>query len=137
MSAIALHDILEDFEPAAAGPAPRRRDHLRVVRPGETAPAVHAQAEGRLTITRRGRLAVTLSVATLLVLTVGAAAGLLPAAADGGEMIVVQPGQTLSQIAVTHLPDLPMDRAIMELQLANNLNSLDVQAGIELQIPGR
>ena len=89
----------------------------------------------RLTITRRGRLAVTLAVATVLVLTVVAASGLLPAAADGGETIVVQPGQTLSHIAVTELPDLPLDRAVMELQLANNLNSLDIQAGAELEIP--
>lgn len=134
MSAIALHDILEDLE-APAERTPRRRDHLRVVRPGETAPAVEAPAAGRLTITRRGRLAVTLSVATLLVLTVVAAAGLFPAAADGSGTVVVQPGQTLSQIAVTELPELPLDRAIVQLQLTNNLNSLDIQAGTELVIP--
>ena len=149
MSAIALHDILDDFEIAAPdhgpgrpggghqglrGPGSRRRDHLRVVRPGEGAARQEAP-EVRLTITRRGRLAVTLAVATVLVLTVVAASGLLPAAADGGETIVVQPGQTLSHIAVTELPDLPLDRAVMELQLANNLNSLDIQAGAELEIP--
>lgn len=137
MSAIALHDILEDFEPAApTGRGPRRRDHLRVVRPGETAPAVQPADEGRLTITRRGRLTVTLAATTLVALTVLAAAGLLPAAADGGETVVVQPGQTLSQIAVTELPELPLDRAIVQLQLANNLNSLDIQAGATLEIPG-
>ena len=153
MSAIALHDILEDLDPVTPGrrprpdsrpqgsrdvglrgQGPRRRDHLRVVRPGETA-VQQKVPEGPLTITRRGRLVITLTVATALVLTAMVASAWLPAAAGGGETIVVQPGQTLSHIAVTELPELPLDRAVMELQLANNLNSLDIQAGTELEIP--
>lgn len=139
MSAIALHDILDDVEVTPAGRGPRRRDHLRVVAPGESAPALAGSArgasEGHLTITRRGRLAITLTVATVLVLTVVAALGIFPAGAAGMEMVTVQPGQTLSHIAVAELPELPMDRAIVLLQQTNELNSLDVQAGTQLEIP--
>ncbi|WP_109472264.1 LysM peptidoglycan-binding domain-containing protein [Ornithinimicrobium cavernae] len=137
MSAIALHDILQDLEPVPAGRSPRRRNHLRVVAPGETAPvsARAARPSRGLVLTRRGRLTVTLTVATVLVLAVVAALGMFPAAADGGQTVVVQPGQTLSQIAVTELPELPVDRAIVQIQLANGLNSLHIQAGAELEIP--
>lgn len=134
MSAIALHDILEDLETTRVVRGSRRRNHLRVVQPGETAPVVHA-AGGRLTLTRRGRLAITLTVTTVLALAVAALFGWFPAAADGGQTVVVQPGQTLSHIAVAELPGLSLDRAIVEIQLANELNSLDVQAGTELVIP--
>lgn len=139
MSAIALHDILDDVEVAPAGLRPRRRDHLRLVAPGETVPALAAPAgradAGHLTLTRRGRLAITLTVATALVLTVVAALGIFPAGAAGGEVVTVQPGQTLSHIAVTELPELPMNRAIVLLQQTNQLNSLEIQAGTQLEIP--
>ncbi len=136
MSAIALHDILEDFEPVAA---PRPRRHLRVVTPGETAPrparAVAPRRRRGMVLTRRGRLAVTLTVASALVVAAVVVVGLLPVAAGGTATIVVQPGQTLSEIATTQLPQLPVDRAIVEIQLANELNSLHIPAGVQLQIP--
>lgn len=135
MSAIALHDILEDLETTEVVRSPRRRNHLRVVQPGETAPVVELHAENRMTLTRRGRLAITLTLTTVVVLAVAAAVGWLPAAADGGQSVVVQPGQTLSHIAVAELPEVSLDRAIVQIQLANDLNSLDVQAGTELVIP--
>lgn len=133
MSVIALHD-LQDFEISHA--QPRRRDHLRVVQPGERVTSA-VEAPGRLTLTRRGRLTITITVATVLVMTVVAALGVLSAAAApvATDTIVVQPGQTLSQIAVTELPGMPMDQAIVEIQLANELNTLQVQAGMELEIP--
>ncbi|MCK0114157.1 LysM peptidoglycan-binding domain-containing protein [Ornithinimicrobium sp. F0845] len=137
MSAIALHD-LQDFETTQAGRdggrTPGRRDHLRVVAPGERAP-VDGGRTGQLVLTRRGRLAVTLTVATVLVLAVVAALGMLPATASAGHTVTVQPGDTLSQIAVSELPELPMDRAIVQIQLANDLNTLHIQAGMELAIP--
>lgn len=136
MSAIALHD-LQDLETAGTAPvtwAPRRRGHLRVVAPGERA-AVSQRQPGRMTLTRRGRLAVTMTVATVLVLAVVAALGMLPATASAGHTVTVQPGDTLSQLAVTYLPELPVDRAIVQIQLANELNSLQVMAGTELEIP--
>src|SRR5699024_1224127 len=129
-------------------PRPRRR-HLRVVGPGETAPRIVVPGETApgaagtvapprrrgIVLTRRGRLAVTLTVASALVLAAVVVVGLLPVAAGGGATIVVQPGQTLSEIATTQLPQLPVDRAIVEIQLANELNSLHIPAGAELQIP--
>lgn len=131
MSAIALHD-LHDLEPVPA--RRRQRDHLRLVPPAEATPA-SAGARGALTLTRRGRLAITLTVATVVVLAAIAAFGLFPASAGGGHTVTVEPGQTLSAIAVTHLPDLPMDRAIVQIQLANQMNTLHIQAGMELEIP--
>lgn len=136
MSAIALHD-LRDIEPVEVSRSPRR-NHLRLVTPGELAPSEATPSMGRgeaLRLTRRGRLAITLAAATVLVLTLAAALGMFPAAASGGHNVVVQPGQTLSHLAVTELPELPMDRAIVAIQVANDLNSLDVQAGTELTIP--
>lgn len=133
MSAIALHD-LQDVQPAQAGRTPRRRDHLRVVQPGECVEATGARPD-QLTLTRRGRLTITLTVATVLMLAVVAVMGMLPATASAGHTITVQPGQTLSQIAVTELPGVPMDRAIVQIQLANDMNTLQVQAGMELEIP--
>ena len=56
-------------------------------------------------------------------------------AASAGHTITVQPGDTLSQIATSELPELPLDRAIVAIQVANDLNTLHVQAGSELEIP--
>lgn len=134
MSAIALHD-LQDLESGPHGPAPRRRDHLRVVAPGERAAVRVAPSARPMTLTRRGRLAMTLAATIVLVLAVVAALGMLPATASAGHTVTVQPGDTLSQIALTQLPELPLDRAIVEIQLANDLNTLHVQAGTELTIP--
>ena len=76
----------------------------------------------------------TSTVALLLVLAVGSLAGaVMPAAPN--ESVVVQAGQTLSQIAASELPELPLDRAIVQLQLANDLNTLQVAAGQTLVIP--
>lgn len=147
MSAIAV----EDLSPLGLGASARRRGHLRLVRPGE-APAgtpreseqqdravavpTRGSASRQLSLTRRGRLAVTLSVATLLVAATIVTLGLFPAGAADGRTVVVEPGQTLSQIAVTHLPELPVDQAIVQIQLANSMNTLQVQTGAELVIPG-
>ncbi|QDO88074.1 hypothetical protein FNH13_06705 [Ornithinimicrobium ciconiae] len=140
MSAIALHD-LQDLEPVRA--RRRQRDHLRLVQPGErmdegfhVGARTDAPGAGGFTLTRRGRLAITMTVATALVLAVIAAFGMFPATAASGHTITVQPGQTLSQIAVTELPELPMDRAIVQIQVANDMNTRQVQAGMDLEIPG-
>ena len=99
------------------------------------APARVAPARGR--ITRRGRLVLTGTVTLLLAVTVAAVIGsVLPAGASSVETVVVQPGQTLSEIAATQLPDLSVNSAIVQIQLANDMNSLQVQAGQVLEIPG-
>ena len=50
-------------------------------------------------------------------------------------VVVVQAGQTLSEIAVRELPDLPMGTAGAEIQIANKLNTSHVHAGQQLVIP--
>lgn len=142
MSAIALHDMTapdltdRDFTPAP-GVRSSRRGHLRLVT-GEELPqakALRAPAGTPLTLTRRARLLMTLTAAAALVVVLAAAMGVFPAMAAGSHTVVVQPGQTLSHVAVAELPELPMDRAIVQIQLANEMSSLDVQAGMVLQIP--
>lgn len=126
-AATALQDL--DQLGTMRGPGAR---HLRLVAPDQTARPVPRPAPMR--VTRRGRLAITCTVTLLLVLAVGGLAG---AVIPGGEaeMVTVLPGQTLSHIAAAELPDLPLDRAIVELQLANSLSSSQVQAGQTLVIP--
>ena len=86
--------------------------------------------------TRRGRLVVTLmaavAVATLAVVlatSVDAAAPLIDHAT------IVSAGQTLSEVAATQLPSLPIQDAVARIQLVNGLNTSQVQAGQSLLIP--
>lgn len=146
--------VLHDLDEAPELRAPRGgRGHLRLVGPGQladTGKAVTAPdlpplclvrepvaAPARMRITRRGRLAVTGTVTLLLALGLAAIVGsVLPAGASTVETVVVQPGQTLSQVAATELPGMPLDAAIVQIQLANEMNTLQVQAGQTLEIPG-
>ncbi|HET8601211.1 MAG TPA: LysM peptidoglycan-binding domain-containing protein [Segeticoccus sp.] len=136
----------------AATPGRRRGRHLRLVPTGPDAqpritpparraperaarPRVIAQ-EQSVRITRRGRLAVTLLV-TAAVITLAAtmwSAG-APAVPTIDHTTTVAPGQTLSQIATEQMPGVPMQQAVNQLQLTNNLSSADVHAGQVLQIP--
>lgn len=88
-------------------------------------------------LTRRGRLAVTVSTTLAVALATALAVGLLGAAgaAEAEQTVVIQPGQTLSQVAAEELPGLPLDRAIVEIQQANRLSTSQVAAGQELVIP--
>jgi LysM repeat protein len=125
---------------AAAVPGPTllgdrrpRRTHLHLVPPVGTSVA---GGDTSLRLTRRGRLAVTLSM--LVTLTVSLLAVLLAVLpADAGREVVVRPGQTLSEIAVAQLPGLTPDRAMVSIQRANGMNTAQVQAGQTLVIPGR
>ena len=109
-----------------------RRGHLSLV----PHPTSRASMSATVRLTRRGRLTVTLGA--LFALVVAAAAVLLASLpADAGSEIVVQPGQTLSQIAGTHLPELTLDRALVQIQRANGLSTGHVQAGQTLVIPSR
>ncbi|MGB3257209.1 MAG: LysM peptidoglycan-binding domain-containing protein [Ornithinimicrobium sp.] len=104
--------------------------HLRLV------PALEVRTEPRprLHITRRGRLVATMSVMVALA-AVAAITLTMVLPASGAREVVVQSGQTLSQIAASELPGVPLDRAIMDLQLANDMSSLHVQSGQTLQLP--
>ena len=86
--------------------------------------------------TRRGRLVVTLmatvavaALAVVLATSVDAAAPLIDHATT------VSAGQTLSEVAATQLPSLPIQDAVARVQLVNGLNTSQVQAGQSLLIP--
>ncbi|HKJ12554.1 MAG TPA: LysM peptidoglycan-binding domain-containing protein [Ornithinimicrobium sp.] len=124
MSAVAA----ERFAPVAPG---LRERHLRL------APAAGAggrRQEQVWRLTRRGRLTLTVSL-TLAVVAALVSATLMLGPASASSEVVVQPGQTLSEIAATHLPHLPLDRAIVTLQRENQLNSLHLQTGQTLVVP--
>ncbi|MGB3684505.1 MAG: LysM peptidoglycan-binding domain-containing protein [Ornithinimicrobium sp.] len=87
-----------------------------------------------MVLTRRGRLMRTASILAVVIIVV-AVAWTLMGPANAGTQVVVQPGQTLSEIAATELPHLSLDRAMVEVQLANQMNTLHVQAGQTLVIP--
>ena len=74
----------------------------------------------------------TVAVATLAVVlatSVDAAAPLIDHAT------IVSAGQTLSEVAATQLPSLPIRGAVARIQLVNGLNTSQVQAGQSLLIP--
>lgn len=114
------------------------RGHLRVAGTHLAAEAPGATGAVRpgLRITRRGRLVVSTTLLLTLIAVV-ASAMLMMAPADASAEVVVRQGQTLSQIAATHLPGMPLDRALVQIQLANGMNTAQVQAGQTLVIPGR
>lgn len=129
----------------AAGPT-RRRGHLRLVPAGATSGAgvcvpvrragqASAREQG-VRLTRRGRLAVTLLV-TAAVLTLAATMWSLgsPAVPTVDHTTTVTSGQTLSQIATEQMPGVPVQQAVNQIQLTNDLSSSQVHAGQVLQIP--
>lgn len=131
MSTAALSIPTVDLSSAVS----RRSGHLRLVPTGARVATSGPRARG-LRITRRGRLAVTTTVATVLALVLASMVGLLgPAGATAS--VVVEPGMTLSQIAAEQLPDVPLSRAVTDIQRANHLSTTSLAAGQELVIPGR
>ncbi|MDO5741150.1 MAG: LysM peptidoglycan-binding domain-containing protein [Ornithinimicrobium sp.] len=135
MSSLAI-DMYPVGVPAIGfGGGPQRGGHLRLVRVGDrSVTRAHAQTSAR--ITRRGRLALTGTVAFVLVLAFASLLNALgPAGASSG--VVVEPGMTLSQVAAEQLPDLPLSQAITDLQRANKLSTTSIAVGQELIIPGR
>jgi hypothetical protein len=106
------------------------RPQLRLVGPDERA----AVSETRLT--RRGRLLITIMVsAAAMALAVVLATSVGAAAPQIDHATTVTAGQTLSEVAAAQLPSLPIDEAVARIQLANGLNTSQVQAGQSLLIP--
>ena len=98
-----------------------------------------------LRLTRRGRLVITCTAATVLtgaVLAVASAVG-GPSAAAGGvsgpvpAVVTVLPGQTLSQIAGAWAPDDDWRDVAAEIVELNEMSSQAVQAGQHLTLPAR
>lgn len=116
-------------------PARPARPRLVLVPTGD---AVPAPVHGGLHLTRAGRLAISLTVAAVL-LTIGILAVLNSAGAAtvpvADHAVTVTEGQTLSEVASHELPGLPVSEAVAELQLANNLPSAHVHAGQVLVVP--
>lgn len=87
-----------------------------------------------LSVPRWVRLAMTLSVVAVAVVTLLGLGGGSVAPATVGS-VEVRPGQTLSQIAQTEMPGVPSAEAVARIQLANNLPSTHVTAGQVIVIP--
>ncbi len=92
---------------------------------------------GHVRVTRSGRLALTAIVALAL-----AAAALLAAVTLGGpsaaatpHTITVQRGQTLSELAVTYLPNLTIADGVEAIRRVNHLQNDWIIAGDPLVIP--
>jgi hypothetical protein len=87
-------------------------------------------------LTRRGRLVITLMAmvaAAILAMVVASTVDAAPPQID--HVTVVSAGLTLSEIAATQLPTLPINDAVARIQLANGLNTFQVHAGQSLLIP--
>lgn len=111
-------------------PSRTARPPLRLVGPGERAEVPATR------LTRRGRLLITLTVtAAALTLAVGLATSVRAAAPQIDHATTVFAGQTLSEVAAAQLPGLPIDEAVVRIQLANDLNTSQVHAGQLLLIP--
>lgn len=111
---------------------PARSRHLVSVPTGE---AVSERAKGGLRLTRRGRLAMTMT--TLAVATVAVAGMAFGGPAATPQQVTVEQGQTLGSIAEAELAGVPTREAVTQLQLANGLTSTHVHAGQTLTIPTR
>jgi LysM repeat protein len=96
---------------------------------------------GALHLTRMGRLAVTLLVMGVLAgavaLALAPGSGAAGAVSATQNVIVVQPGQTLSGLAQAYLPHRGLIDGVSAIQLANGLSSDRVLAGQRLVIPAR
>ncbi|ADU47952.1 LysM peptidoglycan-binding domain-containing protein [Intrasporangium calvum] len=116
--------VLEFLVPVE--PAPVARPRLVLVPP---------VTEPTYRLTRRGRVVVAFFVALLVAALGLALAGQLASASGQPESVTVEAGQTLSEIALRELPQLPIAAGVVELQLANNLSTSYVHAGQTLVIP--
>ncbi len=114
-------------------PSRTARPQLRLVGPRERALAPVRQATR---LNRRGRLVITLMVsAAALTLAVGLATSVSASAPRIDHATTVSAGQTLSEVAAAQLPGLPINEAVARIQLANGLNTSQVNAGQSLLIP--
>lgn len=114
-------------------PIAEPRPTLRLVPTGPDVSVTAARSAVRLT--RRGRAAITLIVACAVLACTALALRAMVPAPSGPTSVVVESGQTLSQVAHAAFPTLPVGEAVTRMQLANSLNSLQVNAGQQLVIP--
>jgi LysM domain len=133
-----MEDAMSDavvwgFVSAPARMPPAARPPLRLVGPNER---VCLPAPPATRITGRGRLVVALvAAAAVVTLAVVLASSVDATAAQIDHATTVTAGQTLSDVAATQLPSLPINDAIARIQLVNGLNTSQVRAGQSLLIP--
>ena len=127
------------------------RPPLRLVAPDERLPShgpaypgdrgsgryqAAAPSNRTIRLTRRGRLVITLmAILALAALALALATSVSAAGSSIDHATAVSAGQTLSEVAAAQLPTLPINDAVARIQLANGLNSSQVQAGQLLLIP--
>lgn len=116
-------------------PSRTARPQLRLVGPAERAsvPATRLSRRGRLLITLMVSAA-AVTLALVLATSVSAAAREIDAP-QINNVTTVSAGQTLSEVAAAQLPGLPVSEGVARIQLANGLNTSQVQAGQSLLIP--
>ena len=77
-----------------------------------------------------------ISVAALMaVVLTGVVFGVGAASGSIDHTVTVRSGQTLSGIAATELPQLPMAEGVAQIRLANHLNTSEVHVDQQLGIP--
>ncbi|MGN6089909.1 MAG: LysM peptidoglycan-binding domain-containing protein [Actinomycetales bacterium] len=112
----------------------------RPARPAASRPARverEAVAPASLRLTRRGRLLVSLTIAATA--AVGLSVGLHGSAQASDTVstraVVVEPGQSLWQIARSVSPQRDPRDVIADIVAINHLGGVTVQAGQQLQVP--
>lgn len=104
----------------------------------QTAAAVQG-ASGRVRLTRRGRLAVVLSVLALLVVGFSAGHVSSQAASSTGvqhaRTVTVQPGESLWAVAVRIAPHADPRLVVARIAQINRLRGAEVFAGQQLVVP--
>ncbi len=119
----------ESLTPESA-PLPGR--HLRLVPTGAD---VGRRRGAGSRLTRRGRLTLSLLIAAALAAAAVALSASAALSLRIDHVTSVRGGQTLSEVAAQQLPGLPTDHGIVQIQVANHLDSLQVHAGQVLAIP--
>lgn len=146
MSALTWDDVVVDGTSARKGAhalGPARDVRMSSARHLHLVPAPSGAADmgaSSLSLTRRGRLAMTVGVALAFVaaIIIGmsfATAAPAPIASVAGPSVTVAAGETLSGIAARELPDLSIREGIARIQVINNLSTTAISAGQVLVIP--
>lgn len=111
------------------------RPRLRLVPTGD---AVPAPARRRLRVTRRGRLALTVTALVLIAVAAYSAWASRAEASTAGapeHVVTVTHGQSLSQVARREMPGVPVDQAVARLAQTNHLPTDQVMSGQRLVVP--
>jgi hypothetical protein len=100
-----------------------------------TPDTLHLTRRGELLVRRVTAALVVLAVAGVLIALAVGVVGLLHPAAQSSRTVIVQPGQSLWQIAEEHNSDGDVRDQIERIRSLNGLAGADVQAGQRLIVP--